>query len=93
MLTVLTSCTTPVAQIKNSANDYWYYDTRFQERCPSMDSQTVCTELKEEAKLLQTWNSDLKENAAAAERGGKFPLQLKKLKDTETKFKAKAKGW
>lgn len=91
-LVVLTSCTTAIEHVKNSQNDYYYYNNRFTDKCPTRDSNN-CPEFKDQSVLLQKWFVQLKEADDAINRGGKLPLQEKALTTTEKEMKKKAKGW
>ena len=85
-LTGLTACTSATTQVQNSVNAYYYYTTRFEEVCPTYDSKD-CPQYKPAATLLQKWEKQLKDAKDAVNRGGKLPLQLKALKDTEHKVR------
>ncbi len=82
----ITGCANPISQIKTSINSYNYYASRFEEKCPSYDS-AACPDVKDQAAVLQSWNKAIKEAQKATEVGGKYPLQLKALKDIEKKAK------
>lgn len=69
-------------KVLNSANDWAYYTSRWNEEC--FASSTLC-ECRHEA--LARWRKLLDEARDAVQRGGKYPLQIKALRTAETKFK------
>lgn len=78
----LTGCASPAQKVLKSVNGYEFYMARYAEFCPT-PSPAQSPECKAKATTLRRWSKALDEAGAALKRGGAFPLQLKRLKETE----------
>jgi hypothetical protein len=68
-------------RVLDSANNWAYHTARYNEDCYAASPTCEC---RHEA--LARWRKLLDEANEAAQRGGKYPLQLRALKDAEAKL-------
>lgn len=85
---LLAGCTRPAAVVATHLNNREYYYNRYIEECVVVKGPPACDDFH---KAVNRYKELVVEADAANQRGGKYPLQLKELKDQLKKVK-RARG-